>query len=268
MSKRKAAATLNSVTSVAEPLPKRAKKMESKASGKEAKKAPVPGTPAEPVKPVAEMMMESKTLEDKEQQQLTNDTADEFGMSSAQKRAVEYHDGCGVKGCCLSHRGDPHEQKEASHPLVEDKIPVDNGLKKLLEAIWNEGISTNLSCEHNDGEAGQSGQHYVWIEFSAAADAEQFINRVVAGNVTDNDRKSTLTDTLYNRITKCSNDDEDMMPTPWKFACFTSDDNTFNDPETEDGQNELFGPPIISLPIGIRFPHRDFEAVCFAFGIE
>jgi hypothetical protein len=240
----------------AEPVPKRAKvekgTSNAAAAVDETIKAPFPEwervTTGDPVSET-----EGKTLDDQKQQR-----GDDGGgrMSANEKHADDHHDGCGVQGCSLSHEDMPHPQAEASHPDCEDKISVDKGLKTLLEAIWKTGIRTDYSCEHYDWGCGGSGKHYVWLHFPTASDAERFMNRVVSANVTDKERKDNrLADTLYNRILQRTE------TTPWSFECFAKDTNAEVDGTT-------FGPPVISFSVGIRFPHRGFEAVCFAFGIE
>jgi hypothetical protein len=90
MSKRKAAATSNSDTSVAEPLLKRAKIMQTKASSQEATKDPVPGTVDEPAAPQIESKpLDEKVLESEDDKKIHDehdDDDDVDGMVAVQNR--------------------------------------------------------------------------------------------------------------------------------------------------------------------------------------
>ena len=66
-----------------------------------------------------------------------------------------------------------HKQVEMENPFTKEKVPIDVGMKKLIQGLWDHWIETKECCQEN-GRARQA-----YIVFKSGWDFMRFIRFVV-----------------------------------------------------------------------------------------
>lgn len=181
------------------------------------------------------------------------------------KESVELEKGCDEKTCLLSHAESPHTQLNTN-----EDVQVDSGIAPLLNLLWENGLETQNSCEHNDGCGSKSGQHYVWIEFSDVEHLQEFINIVAQKYVTEKDRITTPEHSLFCRMQGEESDFGSESKILWKYKMHAPGDSGSSFELDEDKDEILpdriiFGPLKFVFSASVRFPHCDYPLVLAAF---
>lgn len=84
--------------------------------------------------------------------------------------------GCDDPFCELSHRSEPHDYRficmDSEQKNDQQWEQVDCGIAPLVEALWQRGMMTTLSCENNVPKG------FVWIQFDGINSAAKFMDRI------------------------------------------------------------------------------------------
>jgi hypothetical protein len=137
----------------------------------------------------------------------------------------------------------------------DNQAYVDANIADLVLNLWKLDLLTCNSCQDNP-------KGFVWIEFTSAYTAEEFLNLVAQYN--DDDR-----DSIYQRILHdCDEWNKQTetwggLPTDWKYDIHLDDFG--RDPVIDDKNEHLSytftGKHMFNFSVSVRFPHRDVPFV-------
>ena len=137
--------------------------------------------------------------------------------------------------------------------LVEcghERAFVDEGIAPLILALWQNGISTTLSCQENR-------PGIAWVQFLTPSDAKSFLDIVA--------EYEEGVETLYNRITNnwFHEDGRDLSVPPWEYTTYPWDFARSLEPDENDETVEEYhdGEPYFLFPISVRFPVSDLPVI-------
>jgi hypothetical protein len=137
--------------------------------------------------------------------------------------------------------------------LVEyghERAFVDEGMAPLILALWQNGISTTLSCQENK-------PGIAWVQFLTPLDAKSFLDIVA--------EYEEGVETLYNRITNNwgYDDGRELSVPPWEYTTCPWDLARSPEPDENDETVEEYhdGKPAFLFLISVRFPVSDLPVI-------
>jgi len=147
-----------------------------------------------------------------------------------------------------------HPTREVFDPVTRQSIAIDADLAPLIEGLWRAGIRTVSCCQEDTGFPHHYGKAYIYFE--TMTDAERFLS-IAAGSYSDE------LESLYNRVvfhgSQVELEDDWYLRRRFTVEATAADlnhDFIWN-PELDEDELVIYGPPRIELGIVVSFPRDD-----------
>jgi hypothetical protein len=143
-----------------------------------------------------------------------------------------------------------YNHKQVLVKYGHERAYVDEGIAPLILALWQNGISTTLSCQENR-------PGIAWVQFPTPLDAKSFLDIVA--------EYEEGVETLYNRITNnwVYGDGQEPSVPPWEYTTCPWDEARYLEPDENGETVEEYhdGEPYFLFPISVRFPVSDLPVI-------
>jgi hypothetical protein len=149
-----------------------------------------------------------------------------------------------------------HSTKEVFNPFMGEYLPIDLDLAELISYLWQRGIRTVSCCQEDTDYPHHYGKAYIYFE--TITDAERFLS-IAAGEYSEE------MESLYNRTVfhgaALETENDWYLRRRFTVEATAADVNRdfVWDPETDEDELVIYGPPKIELGILVSFPNSDIQ---------